>query len=191
MDKIDLPPLTDDQREYLEGLLRGEVIRNDIQDVDELAGRLLEAGSTGLDLSPGDPLCSEAARALTALQAERDEARTQVEVMEEALENIQMMVTHTPVVSPPAEAAAINRIIVSALSPTAGQGVMGMVKALEWAQKELCDRCYNDVPMTDDTDGVDRGGRYHAIRDARFGNWNEVCKAWFIREALSSYRERG
>lgn len=70
------------------------------------------------------------------------------------------------------------------------QGVV-MMEALRRAQKELCNRCYNDVPMTDDTDGVDRGGRYHAIRDARFGNFNEMCKAWFIREALSSYKEHG
>jgi hypothetical protein len=41
---------------------------------DDLIKRLREAGSTGLDMSPGDPLCTEAADALEALQSRLESA---------------------------------------------------------------------------------------------------------------------
>jgi hypothetical protein len=40
----------------------------------DLITRLREAGSTGLDMSPGDPLCAEAADALQALQSRLEAA---------------------------------------------------------------------------------------------------------------------
>ena len=47
-----------------------------------LVERLREAGSTGLDLSPGDPLCAEAADEIERLLAQFDELDAKIEGLE-------------------------------------------------------------------------------------------------------------